>query len=134
MHQGWLLTRELTVVIIIVKKWCLFCYSLSGIYRGTDPLEHTSSHFAAFFLTSIVMVFAAYVIYHNRQKVVYGIALFILVCNRDVTPLNACSTAVKRLGQVSVLFREILFTMNWKHEQGCITIAVECKCIPIFLT
>ena len=44
------------------------------------------------------------------------------------------STAVKRLGQVSVLFREILFTMNRKHEQGCITIAVECKCIPIFLT
>ena len=44
------------------------------------------------------------------------------------------STAVKRHGQVSVLFREILFTMKWKHEQACITIAVECKCIPISLT
>ena len=44
------------------------------------------------------------------------------------------STAVKRLVQVFVLFREILFTMNWKHEQGCIAIAVECKCIPISLT
>ena len=43
------------------------------------------------------------------------------------------STAVNRLGQVFVLFREILFTMNWKHEQGRITIAVECKCIPISL-
>ena len=42
---------------------------VSGIYRGSDPLEHTSSHFAAFFLTAIVMVFAAYVVYHNRQKV-----------------------------------------------------------------
>ena len=45
----------------------------------------------------------------------------------------AFSTAVKRLGEVFVLFREILFTMKWKHEQGCITIAVECKCIPISL-
>lgn len=34
------------------------------------PYEHTSSHFAAFFLTSIVMVFAAYVVYHNRQKII----------------------------------------------------------------
>ena len=34
-----------------------------------------------------------------------------------------CSTAAKRLGQVFVLFREILFTlMNWKYELGCITI------------
>ncbi|KAL9984321.1 hypothetical protein ACROYT_G006599 [Oculina patagonica] len=42
----------------------------SKVYRGSDPYEHTSSHFAAFFLTAIVMVFAAYVVYHNRQKIV----------------------------------------------------------------
>ena len=47
---------------------CFFLF-VRGIYRGSDPLEHTSSHFAAFFLTAIVMVFAAYVVYHNRQKV-----------------------------------------------------------------
>ena len=27
-------------------------------------------------------------------------------------------TAVKRLGPFFVLFREILFIMEWKHEQG----------------
>ena len=40
-------------------------------FSAAYPYEHTSSHFAAFFLTSIVMVFAAYVVYHNRQKVMY---------------------------------------------------------------
>ena len=58
-------------------------------------------------------------------------------CSTVTTGLIPCghkSTAVKRHGQVFVLFRKILFTMNWKHKQGCITIAVECKCIPISLT
>ena len=32
--------------------------------------------------------------------------------------IGIVSTAVKRLGQVCVLFREISFTMKWKHEQG----------------
>lgn len=58
-----------------VREYCcrlfimLVFLLVSDIYRGSDPLEHTSSHFAAFFLTAIVMVFAAYVVYHNRQKV-----------------------------------------------------------------
>ena len=43
-----------------------FC---SGVYGDSDSYEHTSSHFAGFFLTSIVMVFAVYAVYHNRQKV-----------------------------------------------------------------
>ena len=43
--------------------------SLYIFFSAAYPYEHTSSHFAAFFLTSIVMVFAAYVVYHNRQKV-----------------------------------------------------------------
>ena len=34
------------------------------------------------------------------------------------------SNVSRRSLQVFVLFREILSTMNWKHEQGCITIAV----------
>ena len=55
-----------SVVSLFIISFFLF---VRGIYRGSDPLEHTSSHFAAFFLTAIVMVFAAYVVYHNRQKV-----------------------------------------------------------------
>ncbi|KAL9984316.1 hypothetical protein ACROYT_G006592 [Oculina patagonica] len=42
----------------------------SNVYRRPDPYEHTTSHFAAFFLTSIVLIFAAYVLYHNRQKII----------------------------------------------------------------
>ncbi|XP_027049839.1 trans-Golgi network integral membrane protein 2-like isoform X2 [Pocillopora damicornis] len=45
-------------------------YAKKGIYRGSDSYEHRSSHFAAYFLTSIVMVFAAYALYHNRQKII----------------------------------------------------------------
>jgi len=58
--------------------WChefvvsLIIFFFSAAY----PYEHTSSHFAAFFLTSIVMVFAAYVVYHNRQKVPNAVSLF----------------------------------------------------------
>ena len=43
------------------------------------------------------------------------------------------STTAKRLGQLFVLLRKILLTMNWKHEQGCITIAVEYSHINGFL-
>ena len=46
-----------------------FFFFCSGMYGDSDSYEHTSSHFAGFFLTSIVMVFAVYAVYHNRQKV-----------------------------------------------------------------
>ena len=35
----------------------------------------------------------------------------------DLFWLKLASNAVKRLGQFFVLFREISFTMKWKHEQ-----------------
>ena len=37
-------------------------------------------------------------------------------------------------GSFTCLFREISFTVKWKHEQGYVTIAVEFKCILISLT
>ena len=40
---------------------------------------------------------------------------------------------VKRLRQFFVLLREISFTINWKHEQWLIVIAVECKSTLISL-
>ena len=43
------------------------------------------------------------------------------------------STAIKRLGQCFVLFREISFTVKWNYDQGCIIITVECKFVLISL-
>ena len=50
----------------LVRFVNFFC---SGVYDDSDAYEHTLIHFAGFFLTSIVMVFAVYAVYHNRQKV-----------------------------------------------------------------
>lgn len=65
-----MIIQEDEIEEVLKEDYSLDYRKNSGIYRGSDPLEHTSSHFAAFFLTAIVMVFAAYVVYHNRQKIV----------------------------------------------------------------
>ena len=76
-----------------------FFFGLNSVYRGSDPYEHTSSHFAAYFLTSIVMVFAAYALYHNRQKV------HVVYCYSNLPFLNL--RTMKKLFKVA---RNILYT------------------------